>query len=72
MIAPGHFPILDQCVRGRWKRIYGSLTFEGVGEPMPVPPGYVRVDSGGFGPQLLPKAEYLRALDVQEPGWAYQ
>jgi hypothetical protein len=31
----GCFPILDQCVKGRWKLIYGELMFQVVGEPMP-------------------------------------
>ena len=70
LLTPGHFPILDTSIRGRWKRIYGELEFEGVSEPVPVPPGYVRVDSPG-GPVLLTKADYLKALSYQE-GWAYQ
>ena len=71
MLAPGHFPLLDQCVRGRWRLLYGSLLFEGVGEPMPVPAGYIRVDSG-CGPALITKELYEQACSAQGDGWAYQ
>jgi hypothetical protein len=71
LLAPGHFPILDTSIRGRWKRIYGELEFEGVGEPMPVPPGMIRV-VGLYGPGLVSHETYERARHYQAEGWCYQ
>jgi hypothetical protein len=45
--------------------------FEGVGEPLPVPPGYICVDSG-CGPALITKELYEQARGAQGEGWAYQ
>jgi hypothetical protein len=67
MIAPGHFPILDTRIRWPWKCIKGSLTFEGVGEPKPVPQGHIRIDSGFGYPLDVPKGDLVPGY-----GWAYQ
>jgi hypothetical protein len=71
LLAPGHFPILDTRIRGRWRRIYGELEFDGVGEPAPVPPGFVMVDSG-CGPALIRKEVFEQARQAQGEAWAYQ
>jgi hypothetical protein len=71
MIAPGDFPILEVAPGRRWWLLYGELVFEGVGEPLPVPPGYICVDSG-CGPALITKELYEQARGAQGEGWAYQ
>lgn len=75
MTAPGHFPLLESAYIApsarRWRLLCGSLIFEGVGEPKPVPPGHVRVDGGGW-PLDIPKKDFEQARGVQGEGWAYQ
>jgi hypothetical protein len=71
LLAPGHFPILDTSIRGRWKRIYGELEFEGVSEPVPVPPDMIRV-RGLYGPVLIARESYERARHHYDEGWCYQ
>jgi hypothetical protein len=71
MIAPGWFPILDQCITGRWRLLYGELEFWGTEPLLPVPPGFLRVQ-GLHGPGLVDLETYEVARHHQDEGWCYQ